>query len=160
MQKGETTSALLEDPLLGYSPKMIRVTEHITIEDWEITESFMRASGPGGQHVNKTSSAVELRFEAERSPNLPPYVKAQLKRNAGRRWTKDGAVIIRSEKHRSQPLNREDALTRLIALIKSSTIRQKRRIKTRPSRSSQARRMDKKTQRGQIKSLRGRVREE
>ena len=136
---------------------MIRINEQISIEDWEITESFTRSSGPGGQHVNKVSTAVELRFEAERSPNLPPYVKAQLKRNAGQKWTKEGAVIIRAEKHRSQAVNRELALERLVELIAKSTIRKKRRIKTKPTRASQTRRMDKKTQRGQVKALRGRV---
>lgn len=139
---------------------MIRINEQIEIEDWEITESFMRSSGPGGQHVNKVSTAVEIRFEAERSPNLPPFVKMQLKKNAGRKWTKDGAVIITAEKHRSQARNRELAIEKLVELIRKSTIRKKYRIKTKPSRSSQAKRMDKKTQRGQVKSLRGRVKDD
>ncbi len=133
---------------------MIRINDQITIEDWEYTESFMRSSGPGGQNVNKVSTAVELRFEAERSPNLPPYVKARLKRLAGRKWTKDGAVIITAEKHRSQAMNRELALEKLAELIRAATERPKFRVKTKPTRASQRRRMDTKTKRGQVKALR------
>ncbi len=133
---------------------MIRITDTITIEDWEYSESFMRASGPGGQNVNKVSSAVELRFEAERSPNLLPAVKTRLRRLAGRKWTKDGAVIITAEKHRSQAMNRELAAEKLAELIKQALERPKHRIKTRPTRASQRRRMDGKTKRGQVKALR------
>ena len=92
---------------------MLRITDQISIEDWELTEQFVRASGPGGQNVNKTSSAVELRFEAERSPNLPDPVKRRLKRIAGRRWTADGAVVIFVQETRHQSRNREIARERL-----------------------------------------------
>lgn len=136
---------------------MIRITDTISIEDWEITETFVRASGPGGQNVNKVSTAVELRFEAARSPNLPPFVKARLKKLAGRKWTKDGALIITAEKHRTQGMNRALAMEKLTALIVESTHKPKFRVKTRPTRASQRRRMDSKTKRGQVKSLRGRV---
>lgn len=136
---------------------MIKITDKIHIEDWEITESFMRSSGPGGQHVNKVSSAVELRFEAERSPNLPSFVKTKLRKIAGRKWTKDGAIIITAEKHRYQPLNRALALKKLKKLILEATERPKYRIKTRPTKASQRRRVDSKIKRGQIKLLRGKI---
>ncbi|MBR9863276.1 MAG: aminoacyl-tRNA hydrolase [Rhodobacteraceae bacterium] len=135
------------------------INDSIKIEEWELTESFHRASGPGGQHVNKTSSAVELRFEAERSPNLTGAVKARLKRLAGRRWTKDGAVIITSESHRSQQMNREDAREKLAELIRKATEVPKRRIKTRPTLGSKRRRLEGKKQRGAVKKLRGKVEE-
>ena len=136
---------------------MIKITDTIQIEPWEITESFMRSSGPGGQHINKVSSAVELRFEAERSPNLSTYVKVRLKKLAGRKWTKDGAIIITAEKHRLQPMNRALAQEKLIELIVEATKRPKYRIKTKPTRASQRRRVDTKTKRGHVKTLRGRV---
>ncbi|MEL6587666.1 MAG: alternative ribosome rescue aminoacyl-tRNA hydrolase ArfB [Pseudomonadota bacterium] len=136
---------------------MLHVTPDITIQDWELTESFTRSQGPGGQNVNKVATAVELRFEAARSPNLPPFVKNRLKRLAGRRWTQDGALIIRVEETRSQARNRDIARDRLKELIKKATERPKRRIPTKPTLGSQRRRLDAKTRRGEVKALRGRV---
>src|SRR6056297_2981014 len=103
-------------------PDMLRITDQIAIEEWELTEQFTRASGPGGQNVNKVSTAVELRFEAERSPNLPDPVKRRLRRLAGHRWTKDGAVVIFVQETRSQPRNREIARERLAELIGRATV--------------------------------------
>ncbi len=136
---------------------MIRIGDDIIIHDWELSESFTRSSGPGGQNVNKVSTAVELRFEAERSPGLPPTVKARLKRLAGRRWTLDGAIVIRVEDTRSQARNRELARERLAELIERALVAPKRRIATRPTLGSQRRRVDAKSRRGGVKALRGRV---
>ncbi|MDD9921637.1 MAG: alternative ribosome rescue aminoacyl-tRNA hydrolase ArfB [Boseongicola sp.] len=132
----------------------MRVTPNIEIEDWELTEHFMRSSGPGGQNVNKVNSAVELRFEASRSPNLPDPVKRRLQKLAGRRWTKDGAVVIQVDEHRSQARNREIARERLAALIKRATETPKKRLKTRVSLNQKRKRLDAKKQRGAVKALR------
>lgn len=136
---------------------MLHIAPNIEIADWELSESFMRASGPGGQNVNKVSSAVELRFEAARSPNLTPAVKTRLRRLAGRRWTLDGAIVIRAEEERSQARNRVIARDRLIELIRKALIAPKKRIATRPTLGSKKRRLQAKKIRGEIKSLRGRV---
>jgi ribosome-associated protein len=135
----------------------MRITDTITIEDWELTEQFVRASGPGGQNVNKVASAVELRFEAERSPNLPDAVKRRLKRLAGRRWTKEGALVIQCDETRHQARNRDIARDRLAELITKAAEKPKRRIATRPTLGSKKRRLKAKKVRGEVKAMRGSV---
>ena len=135
----------------------LRISDHITLEDWEMTESFVRSSGSGGQNVNKVSSAVELRFEAARSPNLPDPVKRRLQRLAGRRWTKEGAVVIFVEETRSQARNREIARERLVELVRAATVVAKKRRPTRPTKGSVERRIKAKKVRGVVKELRGKI---
>ena len=136
---------------------MLRITDAITLQEWELSENFTRSQGPGGQNVNKVETAVELRFEAERSPHLPAPVKTRLRRLAGRRWTQDGAVLIRAEETRSQARNREIARERLAELIREALVAPRKRIPTRPTLGSKRRRLAAKTQRGEIKSMRGRI---
>ena len=136
---------------------MLRINDAISIADWELSEQFSRAQGPGGQNVNKESTAVELRFEAERSPHLSPAVKARLRRLAGRRWTQDGAIVIAVQDTRSQARNREIARERLAELIGKALPAPRPRIATRPTLGSQRRRLAGKALRGTLKALRGRV---
>ena len=135
---------------------MLHISEQITLQHWELTEQFIRASGPGGQNVNKVSSAVELRFEAARSPSLSDEVKARLKRIAGRKWTKDGALVLHCDETRHQARNREIARARLKEMILKALVTQKARIATRPTFASKRRRLATKKHRAAIKFGRGR----
>lgn len=134
---------------------MIRVTDAIALDDSEIVEEFSRASGPGGQNVQKVETAVRLRFDARGSPNLPEPVRARLARLAGRRLTKDGVILTDARRHRTQERNRADALERLLELIRAAAAPPPPpRKKTRPTLGSKLRRLAGKKQRGEVKAQR------
>jgi len=134
---------------------MIRITPTLAIGEDELEESFVRASGPGGQNVNKLSTAVRLRFDVRNSPNLPERVRAKLVTLAGSRLTQDGVLIIQAQQFRTQERNRQDALDRLVALLQQAAEREIPRRPTRPTLGSKQRRLESKSRRGAIKRLRG-----
>ncbi len=136
---------------------MIRVTRSISIDEDEIQEAFVRSSGPGGQNVNKVATAVQLRFDVANSPSLPDDVRARLTKLAGSRMTENGVLVLDARRFRTQLRNREDAVERLVELIRKAAVRPKPRRKTKPTRASKQKRLDGKRHRGQTKKRRRRV---
>ena len=134
---------------------MLKITDEISVDERELEERFVRASGPGGQNVNKVSTAVELRFDVGRSASLPEGVRVRLSRLAGRRLSDEGILVIRADRFRTQERNREDARERLAELIRQAAVVPKRRVPTRPSRAAKERRRQEKAQRSRVKRLRG-----
>ena len=133
---------------------MIRITDQISIDEAELEESFVRSSGPGGQNVNKLSTAVQLRFDVRHSPSLPNDVAVRLMRLAGKRMTKDGVLVLIAQNHRTQERNRAEAQERLVALIQEAAVKPVPRRATKPTRASRQQRLDSKKRRSGIKNLR------
>jgi ribosome-associated protein len=134
----------------------MRITATLEIDEDELIERFVRASGPGGQNVNKVATAVEVRFDVSENTSIPTYARAKLKRLAGRRMTAEGILVIQADRFRSQDQNRADARARMKELIAEAMVREKPRIATKPSRASKERRIKEKSSRGQVKKLRSR----
>jgi ribosome-associated protein len=134
---------------------MIEITDTIGLDEDELEFSFIRASGPGGQNVNKVSSAVQMRFDARRSPSLPNEVSIRLQKLAGARLTQDGVIVITAARHRTQERNRADAIGRLVEMIAKAAVEPVKRRPTRPTKASRQRRLEGKALRGGVKALRG-----
>jgi len=139
---------------------MIEITEHISLDPREINETFIHAGGPGGQNVNKLSTAVQLRFDLKHSPKLSEEVRARAQTLAGRRLTKDGEIVITARRYRTREKNREDALSRLVELLRQAAKPHIRRRASQPGKAIKQRRIDAKTRRGRTKKLRGSYRDD
>jgi ribosome-associated protein len=133
---------------------MIRITDSISIDESELAEDFVRSSGPGGQNVNKLSTAVQLRFDVRHSPSLPNDVAIRLMRLAGSRLTKEGVIVITAQRHRTQERNRQDARDRLIDMIREAAVVPTKRRPTKPTKASREKRLESKKRRGSIKGMR------
>jgi len=133
---------------------MIHINDTISIDDSEVCETFIRSSGPGGQNVNKLATAVQLRFDVRHSPSLPHEVRARLERLSGRRLTRDGVLVITAQRHRTQERNRDDALERLVELVRAAAVRPTPRRPTKPTYGSKVRRLEGKKRRSGVKAMR------
>jgi len=138
----------------------VRITDNLSINENEIVETFIRASGPGGQNVNKVSSAVQIRFDARNSPSLPADILLRLEKLAGSRLTKDGVIVITANRKRTQEANRRDALERLVEMIAAAAVRPRHRVPTSPGPAARKRRMDEKSRRSAVKRTRSPVRDD